>query len=50
MANIGGMSMRKGLPRVPYYTKRNKMANYYFTMKTRKTGLLARSGSLNNNI
>lgn len=50
MANIGGMSMRKGLQRIPYYTKKNKMANYYFSLKTRNTGLLSRSGTLNNNV
>ena len=50
MANIGGMSMRKGLPRVPYYTKQNRMKNYYYFMKVRKTGLVGRSGTLDNNI
>jgi len=50
MANIGGMSMRRGLPKIPYYNKRNRIANYWFSMKTRKTGLLKGSGTLNNNI
>lgn len=50
MANLGGLSMRKGLPRIPYYTKQNRMRNYYYGMKTRNTGLLSMSGTLNNNV
>ena len=50
MANIGGMSMRPGLPAVKRITAQNRMANYVLYMKRRKSGLLARSGTLNNNI
>ena len=46
----GGISMRKGLPAVPPYTKLNALRNYILYMKRRKTGLVARSGTMNNNI
>jgi len=46
----GGISMRKGLPPAPPYTKANALRNYVLYMKRRKTGLIARSGTMNNNI
>lgn len=50
MGNLGGMSMRPGLPAIKRITAQNRMANYVLYMRRRKTGLLARSGTLNNNV
>ena len=50
MANIGGMSMRPGLPAVKPFTRREKRLNYVVGVRTRKTGLIGGSGTLNNNV
>ena len=49
MANIGGMSMRRGLPTPPKFTRRDFRLNNIVGLKRRKTGLLGVSGTLNNN-
>jgi len=46
----GGISMRPGMPVVPRYTEANATRNYFLYMKRRKTGLVANSGTLDNNI
>ena len=46
----GGISMRPGMPVVPRYTEANATRNYFLYMKRRKTGLVATSGTMNNNI
>ena len=50
MANIGGLSMRRGLPTPPRFTKKDFIINNIVGLKRRKTGLLGVSGTLNNNI
>ena len=46
----GGLSMRRGLPVVPQYTRVNALRNYILYMKRRKTGLIGGSGTMNNNV
>ena len=50
MANIGGLSMRRGLPAPPRYTRKDFLINNIVGLKRRKTGLLGVSGTLNNNV
>lgn len=50
MANIGGMSMRPGLQAIKRFTRRDKRLNTIIGIAKRKTGLLGKSGTLDNNI
>ena len=50
MSSVGGLSMRPGLKAIPKYNYINKRKNYMLSVKNRPTGLLAGSGTLNNNI
>jgi len=47
---LGGLSMRRGLPAIPRINVINLRKNYILSMRTRPTGLLGTSGTLNGNI